>query len=333
MSTISSSDSEIAAETIRVYVGTDRSQMLACDVLEHSIKRHTDAKVELVPMLELPIPLPQDPKNYPRTGFSFARFCIPKLAGYQGKAIYMDADMMVFKDIRSMWNLPLNGAKIMIQNEQVLRGSHGQTKKKRQCSVMLMDCGALDWDVRRIVQDLDEQKYTYGELMSELCILSDEEIATRLPDTWNHLDQYNPETCLLHFTNMHRQPWMSSLHPLAEVWFDEVRLMLANGTLTWARIQQGSIEFEPQRVRFGQLCQYVISLFSAIAQQKNITLHAEIAEGVSLRADMNMLETMLRNLIGNALKFTHPGPGEVMRVEAPLDNQLKRCLQVLRNAK
>ena len=238
MSTISSSDSEIAAETIRVYVGTDRSQMLACDVLEHSIKRHTDAKVELVPMLELPIPLPQDPKNYPRTGFSFARFCIPKLAGYQGKAIYMDADMMVFKDIRSMWNLPLNGAKIMIQNEQVLRGSHGQTKKKRQCSVMLMDCGALDWDVRRIVQDLDEQKYTYGELMSELCILSDEEIATRLPDTWNHLDQYNAETCLLHFTNMHRQPWMSSLHPLAEVWFDEVRLMLSNGTLTWARIQK-----------------------------------------------------------------------------------------------
>ncbi|MBX4774233.1 RluA family pseudouridine synthase, partial [Klebsiella oxytoca] len=34
-----------------------------------------------------------------------------------------------------------------------------------------------------------------------------------------------------------------------------------------------------------------------------------------------------------ALKFTHPGTGEVMRVEAPLDNQLKRCLQVLRNAK
>ena len=34
-----------------------------------------------------------------------------------------------------------------------------------------------------------------------------------------------------------------------------------------------------------------------------------------------------------ALKFTHPGSGEIMRIEAPLDNQLKRCLQVLRNAK
>ena len=34
-----------------------------------------------------------------------------------------------------------------------------------------------------------------------------------------------------------------------------------------------------------------------------------------------------------ALKFTHPGTGEVMRVEAPMDNVLKRCLQVLRNQK
>ncbi|MFP5895855.1 23S rRNA pseudouridine(955/2504/2580) synthase, partial [Salmonella sp. 741265058_CST] len=34
-----------------------------------------------------------------------------------------------------------------------------------------------------------------------------------------------------------------------------------------------------------------------------------------------------------ALKFTHPGTGDVMRIEAPMDNALKRCLQVLRNAK
>ncbi|MDF5750950.1 pseudouridine synthase, partial [Klebsiella quasipneumoniae] len=34
-----------------------------------------------------------------------------------------------------------------------------------------------------------------------------------------------------------------------------------------------------------------------------------------------------------ALKFTHQGSGEVMRVEAPLDNQLKHCIQVLRKSK
>lgn len=34
-----------------------------------------------------------------------------------------------------------------------------------------------------------------------------------------------------------------------------------------------------------------------------------------------------------ALKFTHPGTGEVMRIEAPMDEGLKRCLQKLRNAR
>ncbi|MCP6547761.1 23S rRNA pseudouridine(955/2504/2580) synthase, partial [Klebsiella pneumoniae] len=38
-------------------------------------------------------------------------------------------------------------------------------------------------------------------------------------------------------------------------------------------------------------------------------------------------------LHASALKFTHPGSVEVMRVEAQLDNQLKHCLQVLRKSK
>lgn len=104
-------------EVIRVYVGVDRSQLLAVPVLEYSIKRHTTAQVEVIPMLDLPVPKPKDPRNGQRTGFSFSRFCIPKLAGYTGKAIYMDADMMVFKDIRELWNVSFDGAKVVIQQE------------------------------------------------------------------------------------------------------------------------------------------------------------------------------------------------------------------------
>jgi ribosomal large subunit pseudouridine synthase C (EC 5.4.99.-) len=34
-----------------------------------------------------------------------------------------------------------------------------------------------------------------------------------------------------------------------------------------------------------------------------------------------------------ALTFTHPGTGETLRIEAPMDSQLKRCLQILRSDK
>src|SRR5688500_17656237 len=102
-------------DPVRVFVGTDRSQALAVKVLEHSIKRHTDLPVEVTPMCDLPIRQPKDPRQGQRTGFSFSRFCIPQLAGYRGRAIYMDADMLVFKDIRELWEMPFNGAKVIIQ--------------------------------------------------------------------------------------------------------------------------------------------------------------------------------------------------------------------------
>src|SRR5690348_7515960 len=102
-------------ETVRVYVGTDRSQLLAVKILEHSIKRHTKLPVEVHPMLDLPIRKTKDPRQGQRTGFSFSRFCIPDLAGYKGRAIYMDADMLVFKDIAELWNWPFDSHTILLQ--------------------------------------------------------------------------------------------------------------------------------------------------------------------------------------------------------------------------
>ncbi|MBM4264570.1 MAG: hypothetical protein FJ145_24490 [Deltaproteobacteria bacterium] len=62
-------------------------------------------------MCDIPVPLPKDRENQPRTGFSFSRFLIPSLCQYRGKAIYLDADMLVFDDIAKLWDYPLASAK------------------------------------------------------------------------------------------------------------------------------------------------------------------------------------------------------------------------------
>ena len=227
-----------ADETIRVFVGVDRTQILALRVLEHSIKRHTTANVQITPMLDLPIALPKDPNNFPRTGFSFTRFCIPELAGYQGKAIYMDADMQVFKDIRGLWNMPFDGAHIILQDEQdAMHRPNGERERKRQSSVMLLDCNQLKWQINDIINDLDAGKYGYRDLMNQLCIVDNDKIAHRLPLKWNHLDAYDQDTSLTHYTEMQLQPWLSTKHPLVELWFSEIRLMLDEGVLTWQEIE------------------------------------------------------------------------------------------------
>ncbi len=229
-------------EVIRVYVGTDRSQLLAVSVLEHSIKRHTTAKVEVIPMLDLPVPTPTDPRNGQRTGFSYSRFCIPKLAGYEGKAIYMDADMLVFNDIRELSNIPFDGAKIIIQEEVKFEEMTTQKvgapkKRKKQCAVMLLDCSQLDWNIENIVEGFDSEKYDYEDLMYEMCILDESEVKYGVPFEWNSLEHYDRDTRLIHYTDVYTQPWSECGNELAYLWFAEVRLMLGNGSLDQSAIQ------------------------------------------------------------------------------------------------
>jgi hypothetical protein len=229
-------------QPIRVYVGADRSQQLAIAVLEYSIKRHTGAEVQVVPMVDLPVPLPRDPRNGQRTGFSFSRFCIPKLAGYSGRAIYMDADMLVLRDIRELWDIPFDGCRVVIQKEvkyeaETTAKAGAPAKRRKQCAVMLLDCARLDWDISAIVADMDAGRYGYEELMYELCVLREDDIKYGVPFEWNSLEHWDAETRLIHYTDVNTQPWTHAGNPNGQLWFDEVRRMLADGALSWETLQ------------------------------------------------------------------------------------------------
>lgn len=226
----------------RIFVGADRSQLLAVKVLEHSIRRHASIDVEVIPMVDLVVQQPRDPRNGQRTGFSFSRLCIPELSKYQGRAVYMDADMLVMRDVRELWELPFDGAKVVIQREvkhedTTTKKEGAPTFRKKQCAVMLLDCDRLSWDIETIVSDMDSGKYGYEELMFDLCILQEEEIKYGVPFEWNSLEHLDSETRLLHYTDMLTQPWVSTRNRLAEPWYQEVRSMLSDGTLSWKEIQ------------------------------------------------------------------------------------------------
>src|SRR5687768_12970583 len=129
---------------IDIFVGADRSQLLAVSVLEHSIRRHTERRVRVCPLVDLELPEPEDPRQGSRTNFSFARFAIPELKRHQGKALYLDADMQVFRDIGELWDIPLEGATVAIQEELPEHAVAGHkagapAKRVKQCSVMLID--------------------------------------------------------------------------------------------------------------------------------------------------------------------------------------------------
>jgi lipopolysaccharide biosynthesis glycosyltransferase len=223
-------------ETIDIFVGCDRSQLLAAAVLEHSIQRHTFSAVRVCPLIDLDLPEPKDLRQGSRTNFSFARFAIPQLKSYRGRGIYLDADMLVFRDIKELWDLPFPDQAINIQEDlpefAVNQEKAGAPKvRKKQCSVMLIDCERARWNVREIVEGLDG-RYSYEQLMYEMCILDEAEVRYGVPFAWNSLEHYDLDTRLIHYTDMNTQPWVCSSNRNGRHWMKEVLLMIETGRMT-----------------------------------------------------------------------------------------------------
>ena len=82
---------------------------------------------------------------------------------------------------------------------------------------------------------------------------------------------------------------------------------LLENLLTWSRLQRGMIEFCPQKMDVRWIIERNIALFETAASQKGLTLNSSIQDEVLIYADLNMVDTIVRNLISNALKFTDTG--------------------------
>lgn len=95
--------------------------------------------------------------------------------------------------------------------------------------------------------------------------------------------------------------------------------MLLN-LLAWARSQAGNLNFQPEQIQLKQLIDKNLANLNDIAIGKEIRLTFSVGERVQLTADHNMLITILRNLVNNALKFT-PRGGEVI-VGAKIENEV-----------
>ncbi len=207
---------------MRIYCGTDASQDVPTRVLEWSFRKHASGPIEFHPMRDLAIPAPRDPANRPRTAFSFFRFCIPKLAGYSGRALYVDADMQVFGDVAPLWRLPFGAQPVLctVQSEAPPHWKgHAFFRPGRQFSVMLLDCSRLDWEIGEIVRRLDDGRLDYHALLHDCGLVAHDAIGETLPSTWNHLDHYEPgETRLTHYTVVSTQPWKNDKNHLVPMW-------------------------------------------------------------------------------------------------------------------
>lgn len=83
--------------------------------------------------------------------------------------------------------------------------------------------------------------------------------------------------------------------------------MLLENLLTWSRLQRGAMEYRPEKIDLRALAEESRDLLLARAEQKDVALANVIPPNTSAFADYDMINTVIRNLVSNALKFTTAG--------------------------
>ncbi|RKG39484.1 sensor histidine kinase [Acinetobacter rongchengensis] len=87
---------------------------------------------------------------------------------------------------------------------------------------------------------------------------------------------------------------------------------LLENLLNWAMSEGGRFEYHPINFKLKQTSRIVYEVLNTLAVKKNIELIEDVPPDLTVYADMNMVTSIIQNLVSNALKFTHTdGTGKV----------------------
>lgn len=219
---------------IRVFIGYDKNETVAYHVLAHSILNRASKPVAITPLTlgylkdrtRAKATFWRERDENQSTDFSYTRFLVPYLCNYQGRAIFMDCDMLCRSDVAELWDVvDENKAVSVVKHEYVPNTQKkflGQIQtiyaKKNWSSVMVFN--------NELCRNLTPGRVSEasGMHLHQFKWLSDDSLIGDLDPAWNHLvGEYieNPAAKLVHFTQ--GGPWFRAYQncEFSHEWFEE----------------------------------------------------------------------------------------------------------------
>jgi PAS domain S-box-containing protein len=98
---------------------------------------------------------------------------------------------------------------------------------------------------------------------------------------------------------------------------------LLENLLEWSRLKRGMMDFSPEAFNVKQKISACTEVLSESARKKEIKINYSLPEDLTIYADSHMFETIVRNLVSNAIKFT-PKSGKIsVSASATPDNSVE----------
>jgi hypothetical protein len=222
-----------------MFSGYDGRAPMGYHVFEQSIIETSSRPLAITPLslttLKGVYTRPRSPTQL--TDFSFSRFLVPFLSGYEGWSLFVDgSDMLVRTDIAKLWELREDKYAVMVVKHPEYSGEHsfmGRTitvyPKWNWSSVMLFNnakCKTLSPDIVNGAEPLFLHQFQW---------LESPELIGELPATWNHLVGYHPlqsDVNLVHWTK--GAPYEGGEYAISEYaqeWFEMKKKMEINITV------------------------------------------------------------------------------------------------------
>lgn len=162
-----------------------------------------------------------------------------------------------------------------------------------------------------IIRDITERKLSEDKLkqsairLAELNATKDKFFSIIAHDLRGPLGTQREFTKILsendsHFSETERVQYLKMLEESSDLVYS-----LLENLLDWSRSQSGNITFQPISILFYDLVQRVVGLLNLSANKKKVIISNQIPKGLEIFADLLMIETVVRNLISNAIKFSY----------------------------
>ena len=223
---------------IKVFIGFDTHETVAFHVLAHSIHARASEPVVIAPLMltQLKSLFHRERNSLQSTEFSFSRFLVPHLSGYEGWSLFCDCDMLMLDDIAKLWAVRDDKFAVQVvkhehvppEDIKVLNQPQTKYAKKNWSSVMLFNnakCRALTPEYVNTATGLELHQFKW---------LGDDSLIGEIPHRWNHLVDYDQPApvealSLIHFTE--GGPYFEAYKNCgyADLWLSERERMLSAG--------------------------------------------------------------------------------------------------------
>jgi hypothetical protein len=207
---------------IRIFVGSAAGDDIESQaVLEYSLRMHASQPLDIVWMqqsADRASPFHGWRTERWSTPFSGFRWAVPELCGFEGKAIYMDSDIVVMADIAELWDQPFEPGKAVL--------AKGGADPWRFC-VSLWDCAAAGPHMKPIA----DMKRDPGAHQAMQQMFASSRIVQPFTGNWNCIDGedfssiYHPAIRAIHYSSEAHQPHLKYAVPRLKregrkQWFD-----------------------------------------------------------------------------------------------------------------